>query len=130
MSFIRGSQVDQVPQPQAAIFRPGKQVHRRTDGDKRFWHHHRRSISEFQRLLYFLVDPNITAAKIIKAESDRLEIEAGEPPALRVLDLICHNELARAMGLNEKELFDIKLWRAMFAHLFDVFPSSIKRVSN
>ena len=33
----------------------------------------------------------------------RLEIEADEPPILRTLDLLCHNELSRAMGLDKEK---------------------------
>jgi len=98
-----------------------------TKGNSRLHHDLARQFIGVEKAL---VDPDLTSDQIIKAESDRLEIEAGEPPVLMVLDLICHNELVRAMGFDENERFDIKFWRAMFAHLFDVFPSSIKRVSN
>ena len=33
----------------------------------------------------------------------RLELETTEPPALRALDTICHNELLRAVGYGRKE---------------------------
>jgi len=97
-----------------------------TKGNSRLHHDLARQFISIEK---DLVDPALTPAIINKAESDRLEIEAGEPPILRVLDLICHNELLRAIGREDDGYFDIKFWRSMFAHLFDVFPSTIKKTS-
>ena len=97
-----------------------------TKGNSRLHHDLARQFISIEKRL---IDPNITPEQINKAESDRLEIEAGEPPILRVLDLLCHNELIKAMGLEREKGYDIKIWRAMFAHFFDFFPSSIKPAS-
>ena len=46
---------------------------------------------------------------------ERLEIEATEPPPLRLLDAMCHYELMKALG-DEREPPDIPLWRRLLAH--------------
>lgn len=97
-----------------------------TKGNSRLHHDLARQFINIEKNL---VAPDLTAAQIQKAESDRLEIEAGEPPILRVLDLICHNELLRAIGREKDGSVDIRFWQSMFAQLFDVFPGSIKKVS-
>jgi hypothetical protein len=56
---------------------------------------------------------------------ERLDIEADEPPVLRVLDLICHNELARAMGYEQKYFVKIAWYQRFFAQLFDVRDHAI-----
>ena len=38
-----------------------------------------------------------------KFQAARLRIEAGEPPIARIVDVMCHNELARAYGQGEYE---------------------------
>lgn len=45
----------------------------------------------------------------------RLQIEAGEPPTLRLLDEICHHELLRALG-DKREPPSIPLWRRLMAN--------------
>ena len=37
----------------------------------------------------------------------RLMIEADEPPILRALDVLCHNELAKAMGLGPDQMYQV-----------------------
>ena len=76
-----------------------------------------------------LIDPELTPAMLALVEADRLSIEAEEPPALRVLDLLCHNELVKAMGYGKEELFKIPFWKSAFANFYDVFPGSIKKHS-
>ena len=53
--------------------------------------------------------------------ANRLDIEATEPTALRVLDSICHNELMRAMGYEDDhpEMLVIGPLQRLCAHLFD-----------
>ena len=38
-----------------------------------------------------------------EAQSNRLDVEATEPPVMRVLDALCHNELLRAMGITDPD---------------------------
>lgn len=58
----------------------------------------------------------------------RLEIEAEEPPVLRVLDSICHNELVRAMGCDESHIVEIGFLQRMLAQFADVREHKIRRV--
>ncbi len=49
----------------------------------------------------------------------RLDIEAEEPPVLRVLDTLCHNELARAMGYGTAQMKRVKWYQRALAQFFD-----------
>jgi hypothetical protein len=53
----------------------------------------------------------------------RLEIEADEPPILKVLDSVCHNELLRAMGYDKSEFYRIGVVQRMLRHIC-VFAST------
>ena len=50
----------------------------------------------------------------------RLQIEATEPPILRVLDTLCHNEMLRAMGHDRDQEVKVNFIQRLFAPLFDV----------
>ena len=52
------------------------------------------------------VGDNPTDENYKKLNKLRLEIEADEPPVKRILDVWCHNELVRALGL-EKEAYQL-----------------------
>lgn len=55
------------------------------------------------------------------ATQERLAIEAGEPPVMRILDVICHNELIQAMGLyGEGERVRLNWFQHLTANLFNV----------
>jgi len=57
--------------------------------------------------------------KLREWESDRLSIEALEPPVLRVLDTLCHNELLRAMGYKS-DYKPLGFFQRAFAHVIDI----------
>lgn len=71
----------------------------------------------------FLDDPS--PERLREVIDARLSIEAEEPPILRVLDSICHNEQLRAEGYPKEYFATIRYWQRWFAQLFDVFPSLI-----
>lgn len=48
----------------------------------------------------------------------RLGIERDEPPIYRALDLLCHNELARAEGCQPVDLAKVPAWQRWSRHLF------------
>jgi len=48
--------------------------------------------------------------------AERLAIETDEPPIYRALDVLCHNELARAEGISDT--YRLPAWAALTAHLF------------
>ncbi|WKN21516.1 hypothetical protein [Azotobacter vinelandii] len=55
----------------------------------------------------------------------RLNIEAEEPPILRVLDALCHNDQMRAMGYKREQLAKIGPLQTLFAQIFDWRPGAI-----
>jgi hypothetical protein len=63
-------------------------------------------------------------------QTKRLTIEADEPPTKFAVDVLCHNELARAIGSND--YYQVRFWQRWFAHLFSFssakFPH-IKKVT-
>lgn len=56
---------------------------------------------------------------LIKLCNKRLEIEADEPPKLRILDLLCHNELIKSGGYPTTELSAIKFYQRWCCQFFD-----------
>lgn len=50
----------------------------------------------------------------------RLELEVHEPPVLRVLDTLCHNELLRAMGYEKTMQIKVGFFQRILAQFFDV----------
>ncbi|AXF07303.1 hypothetical protein CUJ91_04735 [Paraburkholderia graminis] len=50
----------------------------------------------------------------------RLVIEADEPPVLRVLDCLCHNEQMRSEGYSAKDMAKIRWWQRCFAQVMDL----------
>lgn len=50
---------------------------------------------------------------------ERLDIEADEPPVKHILNAICHNELAKAMGYADQHMAKISLPQRLLAQFFD-----------
>ena len=69
---------------------------------------------------------NPDANQLEKLQQERLSIEADEPPVLRVLDTLCHNELAYSMGYDDKEFKQTSWAQRAFRHFFDVDPESLR----
>lgn len=70
--------------------------------------------AEFRRR-YCAIEACMTGAAneadLDKCKKDRLGIEAGEPPKMFALDLLCHNELLRALGFeraNPKQVSEFR----------------------
>jgi len=57
---------------------------------------------------------------VAKFKTRRLDIEINEPPALKVLDSICHNELMRALGYDKSDFLEIKWYQRLFAQFIDI----------
>lgn len=80
---------------------------------------------------FFNLEKSIITEKSITEETlayfsvERLDIEMNEPPIKRVLDLVCHNELCRAMG-SEKGSVKIKWYQRIFCQFFDFCEYTIK----
>ena len=63
---------------------------------------------------------DLPESRLRELQARRLDIEAREPPALRVLDAMCHDELVTALGIEAGERADPTRLQRLFAHLFDV----------
>jgi hypothetical protein len=66
------------------------------------------------------------AEQLAEFEDRRLSIEADEEPPLRILDVLCHNELVRATQSNGTQ-YKIGPIQRMLAQWIDWRPDSIKR---
>ncbi|MET4130687.1 hypothetical protein [Roseovarius sp. MBR-6] len=64
-----------------------------------------------ERILAMRADPTADDLRELRAEI--LSIEAREPPIRRYLDLICHNQVARAIGSDDIE--KLSWWQRLFA---------------
>ncbi|MFM8332628.1 MAG: hypothetical protein ACKN9T_13140 [Candidatus Methylumidiphilus sp.] len=67
-----------------------------------------------------------TKQKYTKFYKERLFIETDEPPPLRVLDAICHNELMRSMGYDKSGLATIKWYQRLFSQFIDIKSHAIE----
>lgn len=79
----------------------------------------RRFIS-LEKKMSLLGEENATEQNLKQFTGERLEIEADEPPTLRVLDSLCHNELLEAMGYPRKDFLKIAWYQRWLANLVDV----------
>jgi hypothetical protein len=64
----------------------------------------------------------------VKLYGDKLDIEADEPPILRVLDCICYNEVVRATSNDSQQFIKIAWYQRLFAPLFDVNQHRLSKV--
>jgi len=58
----------------------------------------------------------------------RLDIEQNEPPPLKVLDSICHNELLRAMDYPKKDFVKIYWYQRILSQFFDIKEYNITKL--
>jgi hypothetical protein len=65
--------------------------------------------------------------KLREFQAERLVIELDEPPIMRVLDTICHNELCEALGYDDCEFYKVGWLQSLLAHAVDLWPSRIKK---
>ncbi|NOD32811.1 MULTISPECIES: hypothetical protein [Ruegeria] len=64
-----------------------------------------------ERIMAMREEMPVSELREMKAEI--LSIEAREPPVKRYLDLICHNQVAKAIGSDDIE--KLKFWQRLFA---------------
>ena len=69
---------------------------------------------------------NPTPELIEAVTTKMLHAEAKEPPILRVLNIVCHNELGLAMGYQQKDLYRIRFYQRALKHFIDWNPNSIQ----
>jgi hypothetical protein len=78
-----------------------------------------RRFVELERDMVGIAQPNEDDLKEVKGR--RLMIEADEPPIKFAVDVLCHNELVRALGSDEYRR--VPWWQKWFAHFFS-FPNA------
>ena len=57
---------------------------------------------------------------LYKLETRRLEIDAHEPPVLRVLDATCHDEVIMALGQDAGHKSNVTRWQRLCRHFLDI----------
>jgi hypothetical protein len=70
---------------------------------------------------------NPTSDQMNEFVAERLLIESDEPPPLRVLDIICHNELCEAMGHERCHFYKVGWFQSLLAPFIDFRASKIKK---
>jgi hypothetical protein len=63
------------------------------------------------------IDASTMEEQLKKLEIERLTIEKDEPAICRLVDVMAHNELARAKGCDEQYVWFIPFWKRITAHL-------------
>lgn len=80
---------------------------------------HAQFVRDFTRLEQQLYEDD-SEETVSAVTRERLAIEATEPPVMRILDGICHNELLRAMGIEDpKERVQLNWFQYFTANLFN-----------
>jgi hypothetical protein len=70
---------------------------------------------------------NATEELVLRVTLERLDIEADEPPILKVLDIICHNELARAMGCGPEHMWEVGPLQRWLANVVDFREHTLRK---
>lgn len=65
-----------------------------------------------------LAGENLSDDQLSLFAAKRLEIEAKEPSVMTALNLLCHNELARAEGYGKEYMADVPQWKAWLSQFF------------
>lgn len=86
-----------------------------------------RRFFDLEKAIITCKDPSEDA--IVNFKAQRLDIEANEPPPLKVLDSMCHNELLRAMGYDESRYVNIKWYQRWLSQLIDIHEHKIQKPS-
>lgn len=85
---------------------------------------------QFIALEKSLVKTTPSEEKLTEFTDARLTIEMEEPPILRVLDALCHNEEVRAMGYPTSQIAEIGRLQRLFAPFIDFRSDKLKNPSN
>ncbi len=86
-----------------------------------------RKFIELEKKLLKKPFAEFTFDELSAIEQERLDIERDEPPIKRVLDIICHNELAIAMGAPPEEIYEVGWWQKTFKNFIDIGAQKISR---
>lgn len=83
-----------------------------------------RKYFELQKKINEVIAP--TQEVVTSLVNARLDIEKDEPPVLKALDSICHNELLRARGDDSKNYVHIAWHKRLLANIVDVGEHNIR----
>ena len=72
----------------------------------------------FSRLEQELVE-NEDDETVLRVNEKRLLLDADEPPVKRYVDIMCHNELVRALGYADEHRWNLKWWQRVIAPFSD-----------
>ena len=86
----------------------------------RFHHELARRFLELEQQTTLEASPS--DAVIRRTRGEILRIEQDEPPALKLLNDICHNELVLAMGYPPRYLLPIPRYKKLLAHFLSFEP--------
>lgn len=89
---------------------------------------YRRFIALEQKVIA-VAEEKVTEEDLSQFTSERLAIEADEPPVLRVLDSLCYNELARAMGYGHQDFVKVRWYQRLFSQFVDIGEHRITKQS-
>lgn len=76
-----------------------------------------------------ITSKQLTEDTLAQFTAGRLDIEMNEPPVLKVLDSVCHNELLRAMGYEQSYFVKIKWYQRLFCQFLDLCEHKIQPIS-
>lgn len=99
------------------VFTPSQSARRHNDLLKSFF--------ALEKSILALPSDSISKDQYNLLNAKRLDIEAEEPPPLRILDCMCHNELIRSMGLDRRHEVDIKWYQRLASPVIDICDHNI-----
>ena len=70
---------------------------------------------------------DVTPERLAELTARRLKIEAAEPPILRVLDAMCHNELLTALGGDEGQRASVTRLQRWLANWADFRADRVRK---
>jgi hypothetical protein len=85
-----------------------------------------RRFLDLERAMTLIKEP--TADDLRKYTAQRLLIEADEPPILRVLDVLCHNELMLALGHTRHELCHVPWYQRLLAPCISMSAEGLQTI--
>lgn len=73
------------------------------------------------------VGEELNAGQFAEFMGSRLDIEAREPKVQGILNVICHNDIARAMGFSENEQYKLSVSQRWLANYIDIGLHKLKK---
>ena len=86
-----------------------------------------RRFIDLEKKIISIPQEQFSANDFNQLTTERLDIEADEPPVKQVLDSLCQNELLRSMGYGREEFVHVAIYQRLFAQFFDIMEHRIKK---